>query len=157
MGNGALATGPKLPRPSSTLPRWVPCRSTFFLPVRVLSRLFRRLFLKMLVEAHYANQLKFFGNHANLADRKAFTAFEGPKSIRVQDRCLVGDARSISATQRADAPSPNTLPIQTMGARSRPLRCRRASVTLASEGAPDFDFVAQACLPRLPECRSMSV
>jgi hypothetical protein len=46
--------------------------------VRVLSRLFRGLFLKMLIEAHDANRLKFFANHAHLADRKAFTAFLVP-------------------------------------------------------------------------------
>jgi Putative transposase len=40
--------------------RWVPCRPTFFLPVRVLSRLFRRLFLRMLTAAHEANCLKVF-------------------------------------------------------------------------------------------------
>src|SRR3990170_3072118 len=44
--------------------RWVPCRPTFFLPVRVLSRLFRRLFLEKLNAAHAADQLKFHGNHA---------------------------------------------------------------------------------------------
>jgi hypothetical protein len=58
--------------------RWVPCRPAFFLPVRVLSRLFRGLFLKKLIEAHDTNHLKFFGNHANLADRTAFTAFLAP-------------------------------------------------------------------------------
>jgi hypothetical protein len=39
--------------------RWVSCRSRFFLPVRVLSRLFRRLFLQMLSAAHAAGRLKF--------------------------------------------------------------------------------------------------
>jgi len=58
--------------------RWVSCRPTFFLPVRVLSRLFRRLFLKKLIEAHATNQLKFFGSHANLAARNAFGAFLAP-------------------------------------------------------------------------------
>ena len=58
--------------------RWVPCRPTFFLPVRVLSRLFRRLFLKKLIETHDTNQLKFFGSHANLAIRNAFIAFLAP-------------------------------------------------------------------------------
>ena len=53
----------------------MPCRPAFFLPVRVLSRLFRRLFVKILVEAHEANSLKFFGNHAGLADKTAFAAF----------------------------------------------------------------------------------
>ena len=57
---------------------WIACRPTFFLPVRVLSRLFRRLFLKMLVAAHAAGRLSFFGNHAGLADTTAFTAFLAP-------------------------------------------------------------------------------
>jgi hypothetical protein len=48
--------------------RWIACRRTFFLPVRVLSRLFRHLFLKMLRMAHAAGRLAFFGNHAALAD-----------------------------------------------------------------------------------------
>jgi Putative transposase/Transposase zinc-binding domain len=58
--------------------RWVACRPDFFLPVRVLSRLFRRRFLKMLIAAHQADRLKFFGDHARLADRTAFTAFLAP-------------------------------------------------------------------------------
>ena len=39
---------------------WIACRPNFFLPVRVLSRLFCRLFLTMLAAAHEAGQLKFF-------------------------------------------------------------------------------------------------
>src|SRR5262249_29660471 len=39
---------------------WVACRPDFFLPVRVLSRLFCRLFLEKLVAAHTAGQLQFF-------------------------------------------------------------------------------------------------
>ncbi|MGZ3291880.1 MAG: IS91 family transposase [Xanthobacteraceae bacterium] len=58
--------------------RWIACRPTFFLPVRVLSRLFRRLFLKMLVAAHAAGRLAFFGEHAVLADRAAFAVFLAP-------------------------------------------------------------------------------
>ena len=56
--------------PGGGYQRWVPCRPAFFLPVRVLSRLFRRLFLKKLIEAHDAHHLMFFGNHANLADQE---------------------------------------------------------------------------------------
>src|SRR5213596_2347694 len=55
--------------------RWVSCRPNFFLPVRVLSRLFRRLFLEQLVAAHEAGRLQFFGQHATLADTAAFAAF----------------------------------------------------------------------------------
>jgi Putative transposase/Transposase zinc-binding domain len=58
--------------------RWIACRPTFFLPVRVLSRLFCRLFLEMLAAAHEADRLKFFGDHAALADRAIFAAFLAP-------------------------------------------------------------------------------
>jgi len=58
--------------------RWVPCRPGFIMPVRVLSRLFRGVFLKILMQAHKANRLKFFGNHPPLADRRAFAAFLAP-------------------------------------------------------------------------------
>ena len=42
--------------------RWVGCRSGFFLPVKVLSRLFRRLFLEGLARLHKTGKLRFFGN-----------------------------------------------------------------------------------------------
>jgi hypothetical protein len=58
--------------------RWVACRPGFFLPVRVLSRLFRRLFLEKLLAAFDAGQLRFVGDHADLAARDAFTAFLAP-------------------------------------------------------------------------------
>jgi hypothetical protein len=56
--------------------RWVSCRPGFFLPVRVLSRLFRRLVLEKLTAAH--NQLQFFGHHAALADVRAFATYLAP-------------------------------------------------------------------------------
>jgi Putative transposase len=56
--------------------RWVACRPGFFLPVRVLSRLFRRLFLERLLAAHH--RLKFFGNHVALADPQAFARYLAP-------------------------------------------------------------------------------
>jgi hypothetical protein len=56
--------------------RWVSCRPDFFLPVRVLSRLFRRLFLNKLLAAH--GRLQFFGNHAPLADAQAFATYLAP-------------------------------------------------------------------------------
>jgi hypothetical protein len=58
--------------------RWVACRPGFFLPVRVLSRLFRRLFLEKLIAAHEAGRLKFFGCHAALEDTQAFAAYLAP-------------------------------------------------------------------------------
>src|SRR6202521_1976142 len=58
--------------------RWISCKPNFLLPVRVLSKLFRRLMLEKLVAAHQAGRLQFFGPHAYLADAKAFAAFITP-------------------------------------------------------------------------------
>src|SRR5471032_600519 len=58
--------------------RWISCRPGFFLPVRVLSRLFRRLVLEKLLAAYDAGRLQFFGDHARLAQRAAFTAYLAP-------------------------------------------------------------------------------
>jgi hypothetical protein len=58
--------------------RWIACRPGFFLPVRVLSRLFRRLFLERLVAEHEAGRLQFFGDHADLAESDAFAAYLAP-------------------------------------------------------------------------------
>ena len=53
--------------------RWIACRTGFFLPVRVLSRLFRRLFLEQLQAAYDADSLHFFGDLASLTEPAAFT------------------------------------------------------------------------------------
>jgi hypothetical protein len=58
--------------------RWVACRRGFFLPVRVLSRLFRRLFCEKLAGAHRAGKLKFFGEHATLSDGQSFSDWLAP-------------------------------------------------------------------------------
>jgi len=58
--------------------RWVSCRPGFFLPVRVLSRLFRRRFLEALTAAHEAGELRFFGEHAELSDPAAFARWLAP-------------------------------------------------------------------------------
>ena len=58
--------------------RWIACRPGFFLPVRVLSRLFRRLFLEKLAVAHEAGRLKFFTDHAGLVEPAAFRALLAP-------------------------------------------------------------------------------
>jgi len=58
--------------------RWVACRPGFFLPVRVLSRLFRRRFLEELQRLHAAGKLKFFGELAYLTDARAFRAWIAP-------------------------------------------------------------------------------
>jgi hypothetical protein len=46
--------------------------------VRVLSRLFRRLFLDKLIAIHRAGRLSFFGDYAHLADARSFAAYLAP-------------------------------------------------------------------------------
>ena len=58
--------------------RWLSCRPGFFLSVRVLSRLFRRLFLEKLIAAHQDGRLSFFGDHAPLTACRAFAAYLRP-------------------------------------------------------------------------------
>jgi hypothetical protein len=58
--------------------RWVSCRPGFFRPVRVLSRLFRRLVLEQLTAAHEAGRLRFFNALARLQDTDAFAAHLAP-------------------------------------------------------------------------------
>ena len=58
--------------------RWIACKPGFFLPVRVLSRLFRRLFLDQLSTAHQAGDLRFFGDHNDLTDPRVFSRWLRP-------------------------------------------------------------------------------
>jgi Putative transposase/Transposase zinc-binding domain len=103
--------------------KWLACRPGFFLPVRVLSRLFRRLFLKMLAGAHAAGRLAFFGDHTALANVAAFAAlltslrkaewvvyakkpFGGPQAVlaylaRYTHRVAIANSRLISADETA--------------------------------------------------------
>jgi hypothetical protein len=58
--------------------RWVACKHGFFLPVRVLSRLFRRRFLEELAQLHRSGHLQFFGEHVALADAHTFARWLAP-------------------------------------------------------------------------------
>ena len=58
--------------------RWVTSQARFLLPVRVLSKLFRRLFLTQLLELHAAGKLAFFGQSKDLAGRRAFVRHVAP-------------------------------------------------------------------------------
>ena len=58
--------------------RWIACRRNFFLPVRVLARLFRRLFLESLEKAFDAAKLSFFGALAPLRHRRVFLSHLRP-------------------------------------------------------------------------------
>ena len=57
---------------------WIPCRPGFFLPVRVLSRLFRRLFLQELQQAFDGGKLEFFNALTALQEPLAFAAHLAP-------------------------------------------------------------------------------
>jgi hypothetical protein len=58
--------------------RWVGCKPGFLLPVRVLSRLFRRRFLEELATAHHTGRLQFFAEFVGLADARAFAQWLAP-------------------------------------------------------------------------------
>ena len=100
---------------------WASCRPGFFLPVRVLSRLFRRLFLERLAALHQAGRLSFFGNDAHLAGAQSFAAllaasrktewvvyakrpFGGPQAVlaylsRYTHRVAIANSRLIALDQ----------------------------------------------------------
>ena len=77
---------------------WIACRPGFFLPVRVLSRLFRRLFLEQLRHAFDTGALRFYGQLEPLADTQAFAAFLAPAAQAewvVYAKPPFGDARHV--------------------------------------------------------------
>jgi hypothetical protein len=103
--------------------KWIACRKNFFLSVRVLSRLYRRLILEGLVRLHKARKLQFFGDHADLARTTAFNdflkplrkidwvvyakePFAGPKAVlaylsRYTHRVAISNSRLIRMDQRS--------------------------------------------------------
>ncbi len=58
--------------------RWIACKPGYFLPVRVLSTLFRRLMLDKLKAAHHQGKLRFFGDHQKLSNKRAFATYLVP-------------------------------------------------------------------------------
>ena len=102
--------------------RWIACKPGFFLPVRVLSRLFRRRFLEQLEQAQRNGRLQFFGEHAALTDAHAFASwlaplrqcewvvyakrpFAGPQAVlaylaRYTHRVAISNSRLISSDER---------------------------------------------------------
>ena len=102
--------------------RWIACRPGFFLPVRVLSRLYRRLFLERLRAAFDAGMLGFFGELAGLAKPAAFAAhlrplrrvewvvyakrpFGGPQQVldylgRYTHRVAIANSRLVALAER---------------------------------------------------------
>jgi hypothetical protein len=102
--------------------RWVRCKPGFLLPVRVLSRLFRRLFLAALAAAHATGRLAFFGDIEGLRRRQAFAAhlaplkrknwfvyakppFSGPEAVlaylaRYTHRVAIANSRLVALDER---------------------------------------------------------
>jgi hypothetical protein len=102
--------------------RWIACKRNFFLSVRVLSRLFRRLFLEGLAALHTEGRLFFFGDLASLAEKSAFNAalaplrraewvvyakrpFAGPKAVlaylsRYTHRVAISNSRLIALDEK---------------------------------------------------------
>jgi hypothetical protein len=130
--------------------RWVACRPGFFLPVRVLSRLFRRRFLEELDRLHRTGQLRFFGDLAPLAEGRAFATylaplrrcewvvyaqrpFAGPEAVlaylsRYTHRVAISNSRLISMDERG-------VTFRWKDYRARPDgrgRTRRKTMTLAA-------------------------
>jgi hypothetical protein len=77
--------------------RWISSRPVFLLPVRVLGKLFRRLFLNRLIALHDAGRLSFFGSMAHLTDRRAFLRHLSP----VRRKCWVVYAKAPFAGPQA--------------------------------------------------------
>ena len=72
--------------------KWIACRKNFFLSVRVLSRLYRRLILEGLTKLHKAGKLQFFGDLANLIYRNVFDAVLAPPR-KIDWVVIVSEAR----------------------------------------------------------------
>jgi hypothetical protein len=140
--------------------RWVGCKPGFFLHVRVLSRLFRRLFLEGLLALHRAGDLSFFGELSELSKAEAFTTylaplrkiewvvyakppFGGPEAVlaylsRYTHRVAISNSRLISA----DA---NTVAFQWKDYRIKS-RDRRSVMRLATE-----EFIHRFLIHVLPD------
>ena len=84
--------------------RWIACKTDFFLPVRVLSRLFRRLFLERLAAPHAAGRLALFGDLAPLADQPPST----PPRAAAQHEWVVYAKRPFAGPEAVLAYSPAT-------------------------------------------------
>jgi hypothetical protein len=140
--------------------RWIACKRGFFLHVRVLSRLFRRLFLDGLLALHRAGDLSFFSELTGLADHGAFARhlaplrktewvvyakppFGGPEAVlaylsRYTHRVAISNSRLISANA-------NTVAFQWKDYRIKS-RDRRSVMRLATD-----EFIRRFLIHVLPD------
>jgi hypothetical protein len=139
--------------------RWVACRPGFFLPVRVLSRLFRRVVLEQLSDAHRVGKLQFFGDHQALAEAKTFAdwlkplhhcewvvyakrPFAGPDAVlaylsRYTHRIAIANSRLIALDEQG-------ITFEWKDYRAKE-RCRHKTMTLAA-----YEFIRRFLLHVLP-------
>jgi hypothetical protein len=139
--------------------QWITCRPGFFLPVRVLSRLFRRRFLEQLSEAYHAGKLQFFGELQRLAEIKHFAdwlkplrqlewvvyakrPFAGPAAVlaylsRYTHRVAIANSRLIALDERGV-----TFKWKDYRAKER---CRHKTMTLESD-----EFIRRFLIHVLP-------
>jgi hypothetical protein len=113
--------------------RWIACRPGFFLPVRVLSRLFRRLFLEGLSALHRAGKLAFFNDLEGLKDPAVFTAWLAP--LRKLEWVVYAKPPFGGPGGRSGLPQPLHSPRRHLEPPPRQRRCRYRCVPL--EGLPD--------------------
>lgn len=103
--------------------QWIACKAGFFLPVRVLSRLFRRLFLELLLKSYQNNQLHFYHKLKSIEEKQSFyhwlkslrqkewvvyakRPFAGPKAVlaylsRYTHRVAIANSRLISMDDKS--------------------------------------------------------
>ena len=142
--------------------RWVSCKPGFFLSVRVLSRLFRRLFLEALENAYRAGKLHFFGQHTELVEPGAFARwlmplrkcewvvyakrpFAGPQAVlaylsRYTHRVAIANSRLVAMDERGV-----TFRWKDYRDKSNPDRPRHKTMTLSSD-----EFIRRFLLHVLP-------
>ncbi|MCP3849273.1 MAG: IS91 family transposase, partial [Gammaproteobacteria bacterium] len=103
--------------------QWIACKTGFFLPVRVLSRLFRRLFLELLLKSYQKDQLHFYHKLKSIEEKQAFShwlkplrqkewivyakrPFAGPKAVlaylsQYTHRVAIANSRLISMDDKS--------------------------------------------------------
>ena len=138
--------------------KWIACRPRYFLTVEVLSALFRRLFLKMLVAVHHAGHLQFFGDHLRLADKAAFKAYLRPlREIDwvVYAKEAVRRAQASAALTCRATPTASRSPIVALSRRPqrRHLQIQGLSDRRASP-LQDDDVAHRRVYPALPDPRA---
>ena len=141
--------------------KWIACKPGFFLPVRVLSKLFRRLMLEQLAAAHAAGKLQFFGEHAHLADcrclRRLPRAAQEDEVVRLRQAALRRTAGGARLSRALHPPRRDLQP--PAGRRRRERRHLHDGRTTGSNGreryktmtlAPD-EFIRRFLLHVLPK------